>query len=204
MLAFHVEEVANTAESYDDVWLLDSGASVHMTFRKDFFLNLELFSDGGERLVKLGNQQNVKVCGMGTVMIKKFINGQWEENILNDVIYVPELCRNLFSEGAIMRLGYVIIKRNTTALIYKDNKVVLSATQKPNNLYEMNYKTVISVACNAVQIPENSLRMWHERLGHLNIKEVKNMAKSGLIKSADYPDDNIYTNIPSVTGSRFT
>lgn len=27
--------------------------------------------------------------------------------------------------------------------------------------------------------------MWHEKLGHLNIKEVKNMANSGLIKSED-------------------
>lgn len=185
MLAFHVEENANLIESYDDVWLLDSGASVHMTFRKDFFFNLELFNDENQRIVKLGNQQSLKVCGIGTVLIKKLINGQWEENILKEVIYVPDLRRNLFSEGAIMRLKYVITKRNTSALIYKDNNVVLSATQKSNNLYVMNFKTIISASCNTVQIPQNSLKVWHERLGHLNVKEIKNMVKSGLIQCKD-------------------
>lgn len=80
---------------------------------------------------------------------------QWEDNIFKDVLYVLGLRRNLFSEGAITHLGFVITKRNTNALIYKNNKVVLIASQKSNNLYEMNLKTMLSASCNTVQTDQN-------------------------------------------------
>lgn len=183
MVAFHaVEKVCAATNCNDDVWLLDSGASVHMTYRKDFFLYLQEFNSNCNRTVKLGNQIELKVKGVGTVLIKKCLNGQWETNVLKEVLYVPELCRNLFSEGAAMRLGFVILKKDTSALIYKDNEVVLTATQKSNNLYEMNFKTVSSASCNTVQASEGSLKVWHERLGHLNVKEIRKMIKNGQLQ----------------------
>lgn len=183
MVAFHVvENACALTDCSDDVWLLDSGASVHMTYRKEFFVNLQEYDNDCNRTVKLGNQIELKVKGVGTVLIKKCLNGQWESNVLKEVLYVPELRRNLFSEGAAMRLGFVILKKDISALIYKGNDIVLTATQKSNNLYEMNFKTVISASCNAVQATEGSLRVWHERLGHLNMKEIRNMIKNGQLQ----------------------
>ena len=66
-------------------------------------------------------------------------------------LYVPNLRKNLFSEGVIMRKGFSIIEKGVKALIYKNEKVVMSAEIKVNNLYELNIKTVIPKTCNLVQ-----------------------------------------------------
>lgn len=131
-----------------------------MTFRKDFFL--ELF-EGNQKPLTFGNNQSVEVSGIGKVLIQRFVNEQWETSELNDVLYVPCLRRNLFSEGVITRKSYSIVKEGTSALIYRNNKVVMSANIKENNLYELNIKTVLPVTCNLVQDSQNEMKLWHER-----------------------------------------
>lgn len=179
MLAFSAEHCLQS-EVDTDVWILDSGASVHMSYRRDFFHELQDYTTdpNSDRKVRLGNQKEIEVHGKGTVMIKKYLNGQWEQSVLTEVLYVPDLRRNLFSEGAATRKGYVINKKNRDAIILKENSVVMTASLKHNNLYELNVKTISQESCNLVH---TSLKLWHERLGHLNIKEVQNMAKNGAI-----------------------
>lgn len=172
MLAFSVA----LKEHDEEAWILDSGASMHMTFKRDYFC--ELNESPYNNFVKLGNQQNIKVCGEGTILINKQVNGTWEICKLENVLYVPELRRNLFSEGAATRKGYIIIKNNTEAMIMKNNVVVLMAHLTENNLFELNVKTIKKEYCNIVQ---TDIKVWHERLGHLNVKELQNMCKNGVI-----------------------
>ncbi|KAH9642827.1 hypothetical protein HF086_008458 [Spodoptera exigua] len=182
MLAFHVaiSELKN-----DDglKWILDSGASAHMCFKRENFA--ELYEYTGSPL-KLGNQEAIEVAGRGNVLINKCVNGQWETSILRNVLYVPKLRRNLFSEGAVTRQGYNIVKKHTDALIYKDNKVVLCASLQSNNLYELNIITLQNPVCNVVQ--KLDLKTWHERLGHINVKEIQKMCKNNVITGVDLSD----------------
>lgn len=174
MLAFNVENQTNISE--DDVWIMDSGASAHMTFKREYFSEFKEY----QSTLNLGNKQEVEVKGQGCVTIERLINGRWEVSRLEDVLYVPQLRRHLFSEGVVMRKGYTIMKKDSSALIYNRNVVVMSAELKSNNLYELNIKPVITKnTCNIVQC---DLRMWHERLGHVNLKEIKNMCESGVIE----------------------
>ncbi|GBP95853.1 Retrovirus-related Pol polyprotein from transposon TNT 1-94 [Eumeta japonica] len=117
MLAFNVEISSYNTE--ENAWIMDSGASAHMTFRKDFFVELLKCS---EKSLTLGNKQSVEVSGIGKVLIKRYVNGQWETSELHGVLYVPNLRRNLFSEGVIIRKGYTIMKKDSNASIYKDKK----------------------------------------------------------------------------------
>ncbi|KAH9633341.1 hypothetical protein HF086_004055 [Spodoptera exigua] len=82
MLAFHVaiSELKN-----DDglKWILDSGASAHMCFKRENFA--ELYEYTGSPL-KLGNQEAIEVAGRGNVLINKCVNGQWETSILRNVL----------------------------------------------------------------------------------------------------------------------
>lgn len=105
------------------------------------------------------------------------------------MLYVPSLRRNLFSEGVIIRKFYSIVKKDTSALIYKNNKVVMSANIKENNLYELNIKTVIPDTCNLVQNSQNDMKMWHERLGHINVKQIKNMSANSVVKGLKMIDN---------------
>ncbi|CAK1594594.1 unnamed protein product [Parnassius mnemosyne] len=178
MLAFSAEQCLQS-EADIDTWILDSGASAHMSYRRDYFSELmDYGKNSGGTTVRLGNKKELVVQGCGNILINRCVNGKWEKSILEDVLYVPELRRNLFSEGMATRKGYVIIKKYNEALILKDNTVVMTATLKQNNLYEVNIKTTVQIDCNVAQ---SSLKIWHERLGHLNLKEVKNMSKNGAI-----------------------
>lgn len=136
---------------------------------------------GSNRTVKLGNQKDIKISGEGSILINKVVKGQWERSILKNVLYVPELKRNLFSEGQATRRGYVIVKNKDMALIKKDNEVVMCARLKDNNLYELDITTIVQEDCNWVQ---TDIKVWHERLGHLNVKEVMNMSRMGTIPTA--------------------
>jgi len=56
-----------------DMWLLDSDASKHMTFRSDWIRDLQRYSD--ERVL-LGDGTTCKVHDRGTVYIKRLVNNQ--------------------------------------------------------------------------------------------------------------------------------
>lgn len=164
LLAFNAEKEASS--SGEDKWILDSGASVHMTYRREFFCEYNNYDENSS--VKLGNKEQVKVCGKGSVLIRRKVNNQWEYGILEDVLYVPELRRNLFSEGVAARRGYVILKKNERASIIKNNVTVMSANLKENNLYELEIRTVIQENCNIMQSDV--------KIGH--VQELQEMSKA--------------------------
>lgn len=183
MLAFNVDDSDWKDDDESSRWILDSGASAHMCYKRENFA--ELYEYTGSPL-KLGNQEAIEVAGQGSILINKCVNGQWEKSILKNVLYVPKLRRNLFSEGVVSRQGYSIVKKQTDAYIYKDNKIVMCASLQNNNLYELKVKTIQNPMCNVVQ--KLDLKTWHERLGHLNIKEIQKMCKNNVISGVDLSD----------------
>lgn len=127
-------------------------------------------------------------------MIEKCVNGQWETSILKNVLCVPKLRRNLFSEGVVTKQGYNIVTRYTDALINKDNKIVLCASLQSNNLYELKIKTIQNPVYNVVQ--KLDLKTWYERLGHLNVKELQKMCKNNVITGVNFQTViNLYVRV---------
>ena len=86
-----IEEAFSTSFSWNDIWLLDTGATCHMTFRKDFF---ETFSDQIDGVVHLADKSQLKTSGIGSVRLKL---SRLADYILFDILYVPQLKRNLIS-----------------------------------------------------------------------------------------------------------
>ena len=55
---FHMEDVFSTSfSSWCDVWVLDTGATCHMTFRKDLF---DQFNDNIDEVVYFDNKFQIK------------------------------------------------------------------------------------------------------------------------------------------------
>jgi len=165
-----------------DEWTMDSGASAHMCYRRDFFVT---FTESFNSNVMLGNEMSVEVKGRGTINIQKLINGQWLNSTINDVLYVPDLKRNLFSEGILTKKGMKIVKENDFANVYYNGQLCAVGVKSPNNLYKMLFQTVIYHANN---VATDSLRMWHERLGHLNIHSLIQMVSKGLVTGVNLAD----------------
>ncbi|KAG7197214.1 hypothetical protein KM043_000131 [Ampulex compressa] len=89
VVLFCKEEPALNSMHAGTIWLTDSGATLYMTYRREWLTDFE--PTNGE-LVSLGNNEQCKVTSSGTVTIDKWINGKWEEaRIETNVLLVPDI-----------------------------------------------------------------------------------------------------------------
>uniref|UniRef100_A0A1Y1MYL6 Retrovirus-related Pol polyprotein from transposon TNT 1-94 n=1 Tax=Photinus pyralis TaxID=7054 RepID=A0A1Y1MYL6_PHOPY len=173
--------------SKDEVWIMDSGASAHMTYRKDYFSSFEDNGDG--QSVTLGDNKRLEVKGSGTVKIRKLVNSKWCDAVITNVLYVPDLHKNLFSEGVLTGKGMKVVKEAQHAYVYENNVPIAWAIRTVNNLYHMQFKTVINT-CEVNVTDVDKLSMWHKRLGHVNLKTLKELVVAGLIGDINLKDTN--------------
>lgn len=179
--AFTTSISAHDRHENNNTWILDSGASTHMTYIRDFLTNY-CESQNSEEFVQLGDNSTLQVKGKGTVHINAFANNNWKKCTIENVLYVPELKKNLFSESVITKKGFKIVKENKTAEIFDENNYLVAlAILKSNNLYEMKMTTVIHHDANQANNSKNILKLWHERLGHINLNSMKELNKKNLI-----------------------
>lgn len=169
--AFNAEtnEVSQCCSSMD--WLMDSGASKHMCYIPEWFSSMR---EVDNLKVKLGNDDKLSVRAIGTIEIETLVNGRWSPMTIEDVWYVPDLKRNLFSEGVVTMKGFRIKKDDRKAEITFKGKTVAVAVRDSNNLYKMMIKPR-KINNEANFVGSLTLKEWHERLGHLNVKRLKEL-----------------------------
>ena len=104
----------------------------------------------GSDKIHLGDTTELPIKGKSKVRILKFINSVWIEDLITNVLHVPGLKRNLFSEGTVTNKNIRIIKTSSSAKIYNcDNNLVASAVRISNNLYQMLFKNMKPFEANA-------------------------------------------------------
>ncbi|GAB2266247.1 hypothetical protein Dimus_037876 [Dionaea muscipula] len=91
-LAVYDEETINVA-CHETSWVIDSGASIHATYRKEFFTT---YIPGDFGVVKMDNNCSCKVVGIGDVCLE-MTNGI--KLVLRNVNHILEMRLNLISTG---------------------------------------------------------------------------------------------------------
>ena len=86
---------------------------------------------------------------------------------LFDVLYVPDGGLNLISQGQLQRDGCPL--KIVPEEIEIGNYGII-ARRQDNNLYILNMWNVSEAALALAAINSESIKMWHARLGHLEIK----------------------------------
>ncbi|CAK9829726.1 Retrovirus-related Pol polyprotein from transposon TNT 1-94 [Anthophora retusa] len=76
---------SETTDRDDSVWLADSGASMHMTFRREFFR--ELGPVKSVRFVKVAGDRVLPVAGVGTIDIQASVNNELVDRKLTEVFW---------------------------------------------------------------------------------------------------------------------
>ncbi|XP_071637504.1 uncharacterized protein [Temnothorax longispinosus] len=69
-----------------DVWITDSGASEHITFRREWLEDLRSVKD---EKVLLDDDGECEVTGIGKVRIEKLVDGKWESGLIENVLLMP-------------------------------------------------------------------------------------------------------------------
>ena len=163
-------ETCNTA--HDEVeWLVDSGATAHMTPFKEDFSSLTIKKCG---TVQIGDNSLLSKRGFGEVRMRTIdSNGEIYQMRLVNVMYVPDLCIRLFSVDATNQRGHkVVFGSNGSCMQCKNGSTV--------NLEDRGKKKVL-VARNmsaetALVTQEGNL--WHRRMGRIGRDGMRRLHKA--------------------------
>ena len=90
-----------TFENVTNSWVVDSGASFHVTPDKKYFHD---YVQGDFGQVRLGDDKPYKIFGMGKVLVKQQNGNQW---LLKEVRHIPDLKKNIISIGQLGSEGCV-------------------------------------------------------------------------------------------------
>jgi hypothetical protein len=129
-----------------EAWLIDSGASFHMTPQREWFYEYEKF-DGGN--VFLANDSTTRIIGRGRVKLR-LIDGRIRT--LPGVIHIPGMARNLIYVSKMEDVGVKTIFEKRTCRMVRGAMVLMKGVQF-GTLYKMLGNTV-SDGCNSSIVPD--------------------------------------------------
>ena len=143
-----------------DKWLIDSGASSHMTPQKECLINYRKF-DTPEK-VGLGDGRIVEAEGTGCVHLNMLFKvSNCKQAVMYDVLYVPKLACNLFSVRAAARKVNIIKFGCSRCWIWDRSGTLYGMGSLVDKLYELdcelNPTEYASAAC------ESEIDLWYQQ-----------------------------------------
>ncbi|KAG6397662.1 hypothetical protein SASPL_143832 [Salvia splendens] len=153
---------------------------------REWFFDFEELNGG---LVYMGNDSPCKTAGIGSIKLR---NQDGSTRILKDVRYVPQLKKNLISLGALESKGLVVMMRDGILKATSGALVMLKGVRK-DNLYYYQGSTVVGTVATATSSNKKdaeATKLWHLRLGHAGERSLQILAKQGLLKVRNTPQQN--------------
>ncbi|MFX3650893.1 MAG: hypothetical protein ACE3JU_26415, partial [Paenibacillus sp.] len=184
--------ISTNMEQHAGSWIIDSGASFHLTFKRDHFASLRNLS----RVipVQIANGSSYPATAIGIIYFQLTCGTQLR---LSNVLYVPQLAVSLISVDALNRDGlnvtfnaydntcqirHIDASRNHQWILFGARPIgsrtclVAGKTIRPQHS-ETAFSSSISnnsIPSTASRQPTSvSLSLWHQRFGHLNLPDVK-------------------------------
>jgi len=151
-------------------WVLDSGASQHMTCDSSYLVDRVELHDPVS--VMLGDGSVCVATAAGSVQLTGDVQ-------LHDVLYVPGLKTNLFSVKHATARGVQVLFTGSKATVTAGGRTYLTAVADASGLYYL--QQVSGVACAAVaRVPETA-ELWHARFGHLGYDSLAKLVAGGMV-----------------------
>nr|GEU39688.1 retrovirus-related Pol polyprotein from transposon TNT 1-94 [Tanacetum cinerariifolium] len=125
--------VANKSRKrFADVWLFNTGATFHMTTRREWFHQYKPISGCGS--MYSCNDHELKIIGIGSITVKMH---DGTVRTIRDVRHVEGLKKNLLSLGQLDDLGYKMEIHNKIMKIIKGALVLMRGEKVAANLYQL-------------------------------------------------------------------
>jgi len=121
------------ASDLRDEWIIDSGATVPMTSRREWFTSYTPFDH--EVSIGLEDDSIIRAIGLGSVIISMNVDESSRPFEFRDVYYVPEMgSNNLLSVSYIINKGYLVNFDTNQCKILKKNIIVGSGDRKKQSM----------------------------------------------------------------------
>ena len=169
----------SSSEKYGDSsqltnWVLDSGATCHMTPEVSYFIPVSL--EDTDKYIEVADGHHVTAKQKGQVRIKMCDNnGNPFIATLHDVLLAPDLCDRLFSIITLMNSGITFVFQKGFWTVYfgakENNAVTLPHVAQRKHAFlgkikEMSKKNKLP-ARNKI-----ALELLHQRLGHRSTRSL--------------------------------
>ncbi|KAJ0850834.1 putative RNA-directed DNA polymerase [Helianthus annuus] len=163
----------NTVTNTPKGWWVDTGATRHVCADKSLFTTFKALS--GEEKLYMGNAATADIMGEGTVILK-WTSGK--ELTLSNVLYVPDLRKNLVSGWLLNKFGFRLVFESDQFVLTKRGTYVGKGYAQ-NGMFKLNVmavKNMNKIATTSTYMLEFSeSNKWHGRLGHVNFNSIRRL-----------------------------
>lgn len=162
-------------------WVLDTGATNHMTGARSAFSDLDI---GVYGTVRFGDGSVAEIEGIGTVLFN-CKNG--EHRALTGVFYLPRLTANIISVGQLDEGGCRIELEHGVLRIYEPGHKLLARIERSaSRLYLLNLDTGRPICLSARS--DQAAWHWHARFGHLRFQSLRRLAHHDTVRGLPHID----------------
>uniref|UniRef100_H3H572 Polyprotein n=2 Tax=Phytophthora ramorum TaxID=164328 RepID=H3H572_PHYRM len=155
------DAVFAVGKSRSAAWLIDSGATAHMTpHRNDLFEYKDLDSDVE---VTIADGKKIRVVGTGSVRLTG-IDGTRIKMI--DVLFIPGLDRQLLSVSRLAERGMIVEFQKKSCTIWNKSKAI-ALGKKVGKAYMLDCEKDMAHYVEYAGV-DSEWELWHARMGHLN------------------------------------
>jgi hypothetical protein len=149
------------------LWTVDSGAIDYVAKDRDLFVDFRRIPQGSKWFY-VGNNSRVPVKGISTC---KLDMRDGRTLLLHDVLFAPEIRRNLVSVVVLLRFGFILNMCGTSIKLYLDD-VCYGYRYVSSGfiiLYVVNIMTSYNTHFSLITYANDNIdvNVWHMRLGHI-------------------------------------
>lgn len=153
------------------VFFIDSGCTDHLVNKKSYFNDLMMLKNPIK--IAIAKDKNyIEAIGIGNINVLSYVNGKTVKCIIKNVLYVPNLRKNLLSVRKLEMYDMKVVFENGKVKLL--NGKILIGIGSRNNLYEISFK-VLRSECLNIEIEDEKTKLWHKNYGHIGYMNLKKL-----------------------------
>lgn len=163
-------------------FFIDSGCTDHMVNEKEVFSSIVMLKVP-IKISVAKNDDFLLAIGVGNIKVISDLGNEKINCTLKNVLYVPDLRKNLLSVKKLEISDMKILFENShVKLINKDGQLV--GLGKRENLYEIQFLR-INVECMNIESNDNDFVKWHKRYGHIGFSGLREIIKKHMVEGLE-------------------
>ncbi|KAM1050580.1 hypothetical protein ACFX13_033042 [Malus domestica] len=138
----------------------------------------------GEMVVRVGNGTKISAKEIGTYMLN-LPSGEVLE--LKNCLYFPSCIKNLISISKLLRDGHSVLFDKMSCTLYLNCRIISHGNMIEGLFHLETNSGMHCIASGNTSKPKrareevNQEKMWHLKLGHVNLDKIRKMSKDGYI-----------------------